>query len=407
MSVAWTRLRALGPRMGWLLAVCALYCFGTGVFGVLLNLYLYGVGLREDAVGLLGAAGTAIGVLGSTAATSRFAARFSAGRLVALSILGAAAGMYACVAWPNRTGLSLQVLLSGGLGAAFGVAASPYVVAAVAPADRTVAFAWFLGVQYAGQSLGSWAAGAIPGWLGAPAATTTLRLTLLLVTGTTALAGLLGLFVLSVASRPSLRAAAERPPDGTAPAPGAWVLAAVTTGLYALGSGMHLGFFNVYLSTRLGASVGQIGFYFALALLLSTGGTLVGPALIRPGRQRQALLYIRLAGVPALLLVAAFPVLWVGAVGFVIRHLSTNLAWPLDYSVSAELSPAENRGWLLSRRMIGWYIGWSLGSWLGGQAILHLGYTTVFLCSAALMAAGTLGFDAVLRGLLRTSGRET
>jgi MFS family permease len=155
-------------------AAGALRAVGTSLTGVLLGLYLAGLGFDAAAIGLVSSAGL-LGAAAAAAAVAWRGAAWGARRsLLVVATLAAAS----CAAFLATRSLGLLCLLAfagmlnamgrdRGAAAALEQAALP---ATVTPERRTLAFAWDTALQDAGHAVGSLAAGlagalaALPGW---------------------------------------------------------------------------------------------------------------------------------------------------------------------------------------------------------------------------------------------------
>ncbi len=155
-----------GRAAGWrrlVLTAAFLRAMATGMAGVLLGIYLAGLGLAPGAVGLVagvGLAGAAFGVLTVTLWGSRWETRRL---LLLLGLLAAAGGaLFALASHPLALAGAAFFGMVNGMGRDRGPASvleQALIPATTGPAGRTAALAWYTALQDAGHAAGSLAAG--------------------------------------------------------------------------------------------------------------------------------------------------------------------------------------------------------------------------------------------------------
>ena len=113
-------------------------------------------------------------------------------------------------------------------------------------------------------------------------------------------------------------------------------------GLMAVGAGMVIPFFNVYLTT-IGADSTTVGYIYALAGLSAAVVGLLAPTLARYLGSLYGVAAVRLSIVPFFFALVAAPNLALAAVAYIVRQTSTSMAWPIDSTFISEVLPPRAR----------------------------------------------------------------
>ena len=352
---------------------------GWGVFQLIFNLYLRELGLREDDMGAFAAAQTLM--MAATAATMGVVVgRIGIWRSLLVGMVVFLLASFG-LAWAERPSLLLVLSAISGVGLAYLFTGTMPFIIEWAPARQrqtvsTIAFA-VIGLS---GTVGSLLGGALPNLLPIDDLWS-FRWTLVLGTlvATSALAPLLMM-------GPARAARGE--PDPTAareaedPAARRQVRADVGVfvligGLMALGAGMVVPFYNVYLAS-LGANAGQIGIVYAAAGLASATIGLAAPAVARRWGALAGVAVVRLSPLPLYALLPVAPLLPVAVVAHVVRQTSISMAWPIDSTFIAEVLPPKARAGVFGFRSAAWNFGWAGASLLGGWLIVQRGYGPTF-----------------------------
>jgi MFS family permease len=163
------------------------------------------------------------------------------------------------------------------------------------------------------------------------------------------------------------------------------------------GRGAVVTFFNVYLDEGLAVSTALIGAMSAIGQLLSAPAALVAPLLAaRWGNPRTIFwgtMGMALCTLP-LALVPHWTAAGLGFVGSTASFLTT--VGPIRV-FSQELVAPRWRATMASAFMMGAGLAFSGMSLVGGYVIVDLGYHTLFLAAAGMMAVGGLLFWSYFR----------
>jgi MFS family permease len=169
------------------------------------------------------------------------------------------------------------------------------------------------------------------------------------------------------------------------------------TGLFAVGIGAVMPFYNVYLNS-IGFLPSRIGMIFALAGLVAAAIGLSAPMLSNRIGPLNSLLCTRLAAVPFFLVLALYPHMAIAVVAHVVRTTGTGMSWPIDSTFVGEMIPPRVRATAFSIRSGAWYIGYAVASLAAGWIIVFFGYGATFVAFAACSLASTLLFVMYFRG---------
>jgi MFS family permease len=168
------------------------------------------------------------------------------------------------------------------------------------------------------------------------------------------------------------------------------------TGIFALGIGAVMPFYNVYLNT-LGARPSRIGMIFALAGVVAAVVGLVVPILARRYGELDSLLWIRLAPVPFFVLLLFFPHLFAAALAHIMRTATASMSWPLDSGIMGHVLPPRARASGFSVRSGLWNLGYAVSSLVAGVAIAAYGYAPAFAAFAFFTTVSTILFVGYFR----------
>jgi MFS family permease len=377
---------------------------GLATYGVLYNLYLAAIGQSIAFIGTFNAAALlAVGLsaipIGASARRISHLAALGAGTLLIVATqvilaLGSAAWL-----------LLLTAVFWGIAQALASVPVGPLLSESVPRPERARVFGRLYATWSFATVVGSVLGGVLPGILAAvfvlgPASGVGAYRGALLVTTIITLLGW------PLLLRPAI-ARVEEPVDAEVERPqgGGWALrsvrrtlgaVAVTIGIYSFGAGLVAPFFNVYFAEDLHLATTLIGILFAVAAVLSTIGSLLGPRLSRRLGSVPAVSLVRLAVVPCLLGLALgmhLPLLAIA--GFLIRFALVFTGGALDSHFTLAAVPAASRPFAAGLRTGTFNLFWALGSWVSGELLGRVGFTAMFIVSAILTAITSLLFLAL------------
>lgn len=168
-------------------------------------------------------------------------------------------------------------------------------------------------------------------------------------------------------------------------------------GLNVVVFGFCYGVLSNYLAIYIGITTGT-GTYFAIlsgGLMLSR---IQGGRALRQGKIVQNAAEGILVSTVGYLLFATVhnPIGYYGSA--LLIGLGNGHMWPSMQNMIVDLAQHNERGTANSTILTGWDLGLGLGILLGGIVAEHIGYTAVFVSTAAVHIAGVLLFFAATRG---------
>jgi MFS family permease len=379
-----------------------------GMRTVLFNLYLLRLGYDPVFVGLVNAVGAlafALLCLPAGAMGTRWGSRnmlIAGVGLLAVGFWLLPLAEFLAGAWRAGWLLATSVLTYLGF-ALYLVNGLPFMMGATGPEERNHAFSVHVALMPLAGFVGSLVAGVLPdvfaALLGvsleeaAPYRFPLWLAALLLIPAVLVLRP-----TRSTAGQQGQASAANGPLARTGRPPYGLIVAIALIMVFRFGGrGTVVTFFNVYLDEGLGVSTALIGAMSAIGQLLSVPAALVAPLLAaRWGNPRTIFwgtMGMALCTLP-LALVPHWTAAGLGFVGSTASFLTT--VGPLRV-FSQELVAPRWRATMASAFMMGAGLAFSGMSLVGGYVIVDLGYHTLFLAAAGMMAAGGLLFWSYFR----------
>jgi MFS family permease len=371
---------------------------GHGVFAVLFNLHLVGIGFSPAQVGQAVSAnglGLAIAALPAGLLAERWGRRRTL-------VLGAAC---------EALGLALRTVASDpewvigsgfvvGTGQAlFQIAAAPFLTEHSTTRERTHLFSMFFASALIAGVLGSALGGLLPALLQAAAPglgePEAYRLALAAATLLTGAALVPLLALRGVADAPI-----HDPPGARAPADRRRLLPiAANALLIGMGAGLVIPFMNLYFRDRFGSSSGEIGFYFAGAQVMTAVAALLGPAVARCFGKLRTAVASELLSLPFLVTLGGESVLGIAVAAFWLRATLMQAATPLLQAFVMEVLPPGLRARASGLANLVWNLGWAVSATLAGWVIERFGYAVPFYLTAGLYALAAFVFYRAFRGV--------
>lgn len=407
-------LRLFSTAVRIYLVTAALRGFAwDGIRAVLFNLYLLRLGYGPEFVGLAGAAGSLAFSL-SCVFAGALGSKWESRRLLVAGLALMAGGIgllplaiFVPAAWQAGWLLGGYVLTEFGLAMYF-VNGLPFLMTATGPEERHHAFSVQIALVPLAAFAGSLVGGALPHVTatvlglppdGAAAYGFSLWLAaLILIPGVLALLhvreGRAGRVEVRAAQAPAASAPvtrAVRPPYELI------IVLMLVTALRFGGWGAVSTFYNVYLDDGLGMPTALIGAVVAAGQLAAVPAALAAPLLVARWGNRWTIAMGSFAIAVSLLPLALIPHWTAASLGYVgaysLFYLTTG---PIRVFSQEIVSPA----WRAAMSgAIGMGPGLSMAavSLVGGRAIVALGYSSLFLAGAALVASGAWLFWVYFR----------
>lgn len=400
-----TNVRGFHPDVKRFLVYNLFANVGYGVFQIVFNLYLLGLGMREDDIGAYSAAqticmglgGIALGMLVNRHGSWRCVFAGFVVFVFASTVIAFAESRYLLFALSATYGIGLTFLFNTTM---------PFLMEWETRAQRGHAAAVSFSLISLSLTIGSLLGGLLPNLFGALVANgdgdsiAAYRWTLLAGTAIAAI-GLLPLLLMQQARRGRAATPESLVAEPTTRGEKRQVRAdmgvfVVIGGLMALGAGMVIPFANVFLTER-GADTAQVGIIFAASSASAAGLGLFAPALSRKLGAIDAVMWLRLSVVPGFLLISVYPALGLAVMAFVVRQTGFSLAWPVESTFIGEILPPRSRPAVFGLRSAAWNLGYALAAFVGGKIIVRTGYDPTFVSISAFTAVSAVIFSLYYR----------
>ena len=406
----WNALRSFSAGARLYLIHTALGSVAWSMVMLLLNLYLYSLGYRQDFMGLLNALPAAVTLLLGLPVGS-LADRFGYRRfLVAGAAITAASGLG--VALSSSAGALLFYSALSGVGSTLTwVIGTPYLASQSTESERMELFSVHFALMTAAGFIGSTLAGQIPERVAVllgtdPMTTPPLR------------AGMLGAALLSWLSVvPLLRLPPENVPPlatptgcpasetasaGPATAPpllpdrgevALFVRILLPAALIGFGAGIMVTFFQIFFRLRFGLEPGQIGVIFAFTSILNGAASLLTPPIARRIGKVRTVVLTQAASIPFLLLLTfSYDLRW-ATVAYYARSALMNMGGPISLAFALELVPSHRRATLSSLEAILGSLGrGGLGPLVSGLLQVRGGFEPAFSLTTVCYGVATALF---------------
>jgi MFS family permease len=343
-----------------------LYQIGGGMFSVLYNLYIEGLGYNKSMTGSvvsLQSLATAlmfipVGLLGDRLSRKRM---LMAGALVSGVVFAGRSLMEA------QPGMLLLAVLSGIFAAFFQVLAIPFLSENVKPSDRLRMFSYYSSLVLAAQVIGSLGGGVIADLLQSWGFGKTASLqTVLMAGGISTLASFLPLIRITE-TREAACPADSKPMAADSGAeqvrPGReYVLIAqfvITQLLIGFGSGLVIPYLNLYFTDRFEVSWSGMSLLIALGQIMTIVSMLIGPSLAARFGSVKAVVIFQMLSLPFLLVTGFTNLLWAASISFMFRQALMNAANPIQSAIMMDKISERRRGTANSLMQTAFMLGWA------------------------------------------------
>lgn len=279
----------------------------------------------------------------------------------------------------------------------FYISQAPFMMKVSSPENRTLLFSLNFGLSTISGAAGSLFAGQLPAWLGkllgVPPGSAAAYQAVLLVSVASSALTLLPLALLREPRGVSDGAGVPgRPPAAfwrVVLRPQTLQLAFPNL-LIGLGAAILIPYMNLFFAERFALPDSRLGLLFSLASLLTGAGAVLAPRLSSLLRSKiRAVVLTQVASLVFLLLVGFSPWLWLVSASFLLRGVLMNMAVPLYHAFAMEQVREAEQGTVNSVVELAWQVGWAVGPYASGVVQQSLGFTPLFLVTAALYAASS------------------
>ncbi|PKQ90303.1 MFS transporter [Paenibacillus sp. BGI2013] len=398
-----------------------LYQIGNGMFSVLYNLYIQGLGYNDTMNGQIvsiQSLATAImfvpiGLCGDL---------FSRKRLLITGALFSGIFLIGRSFDYSATGLIWFAVFSGLFAGVFQVLAIPYLAENVKKSQRLKMFSYYSSLVLASQVLGSLGGGVFADLLHtAGLAKVTGLQTVLFVGGAATLAAFIPLLFVtegkaapqtSIPVQPVLQPNAELKESSTnIPSTddsitkkkdsrliGQFI---VTQLLIGLGSGLVVPYLNLYFTNRFSISLSGMSLLIALGQIMTIVSMLIGPTLAAKVGSVRAVVIFQVMSLPFLLLTGFTNLLFIASLSFLFRQALMNAANPIHSAILVDRISDKRRGIANSLMQTSFMIGWAtmgpVQSYLVTTYGTYWGYAITFSITGCLYVISSLMYFVMFR----------
>ncbi|WP_433753147.1 MFS transporter [Paenibacillus amylolyticus] len=398
-----------------------LYQIGNGMFSVLYNLYIQGLGYNDTMNGQIvsiQSLATAImfvpiGLCGDL---------FSRKRLLITGALFSGIFLIGRSFDYSATGLIWFAVFSGLFAGVFQVLAIPYLAENVKKSQRLKMFSYYSSLVLASQVLGSLGGGVFADLLHtAGLAKVTGLQTVLFVGGAATLAAFIPLLFVTegkAAPQTPIPAQSDLQPNsdlkGSLTNPsntndsitkkkdsrliGQFI---VTQLLIGLGSGLVVPYLNLYFTNRFSVSLSGMSLLIALGQIMTIVSMLIGPTLAARVGSVRAVVIFQVMSLPFLLLTGFTNLLFIASLSFLFRQALMNAANPIHSAILVDRISDKRRGIANSLMQTAFMIGWAtmgpVQSYLVTTYGTYWGYAITFSITGSLYVISSLMYYVMFR----------
>ena len=166
--------------------------------------------------------------------------------------------------------------------------------------------------------------------------------------------------------------------------------------LIGFGAAILIPYINVFLSERHSVSDQNLGLLFSISSLMVGFGSIIGPRVAGIlGSKIRAVVLTQSLSLVFLLVMGFSPLLWMVAIGFLMRGTLMNMAVPLYSAFSMEQIAEREQGTVNSVKELAWQVGWAVGPYISGLVQVSYGFTPLFI-TTAVMYASAIAFTWIL-----------
>lgn len=418
----WNEIRSWPHNVRLFFWANLFYQIGTGMFSVLYNLYIQGLGYPDVMNGRIisiQSLATAIlfipvGLMGD---------RFSRKKLLVLGALASGLFFVGRSFAIGEQSLLILAICSGIFASIFQVMAIPFLAENVEKSKRLRMFSYLACLTLAAQVLGNTGGGVLADILQFTGLTYVLSLQLVLLLGSIAtIASFIPMAMIrehtasTLSSVPPVHIIKNKQNGQPAPVISATPSSASSTAhsdtvfisrfllaqlLTGLGSGLVVPYLNLYFTNRFAVSLTSMSILISLGQLMTIVSMLLGPSLAARIGAVRAVVVFQLLSLPFLLLTGFTNVLIIASVSFLFRQALMNAANPLQSSIMVDRVSDKRRSIANSLMQTVFMLGWaSMGpvqSYLVTSYGTYWGYAIAFSITGVLYTISSLLYYFMFR----------
>ncbi|WP_308530465.1 MFS transporter [uncultured Paenibacillus sp.] len=386
-----------------------LYQIGTGMFGVLYNLYIQGLGYDDAMNGRvvsIQSFATAlmfvpIGIWGDRTSRKKILVLGALLSGVAFILRSFSSGEAALLGFAVFTGLFASF---------FQVLSIPFLAENVTTANRLKMFSYFSSLGLASQVIGSLGGGVFADALKSFGFANLLSLrTVLVIGGAATLAAFIPMLFVrennkATATQMTPEAEMQTPKEEASPAADSRMIARFVAAqlLIGLGSGLVVPYLNLYFTNRFSISLSLMSLLISLGQVMTIFSMLIGPSLANRVGQVKAVVCFQMLSLPFLLLTGFTNGFAIAAVSFLFRQALMNAANPIQSAIMIDRVADERRGIANSLTQTAFMLGWATMGPVQSHLVTaygtYWGYAITFSMTGCLYTAASLLYYFMFRG---------
>lgn len=398
-----------------------LYQIGNGMFSVLYNLYIQGLGYDDTMNGqIVSIQSLATAIMFIPIGFS--GDKFSRKKLLIIGALFSGAFLIGRSFDYAASGLIWFAVFSGLFAGVFQVLAIPYLAENVKKSQRLKMFSYYSSLVLASQVLGSLGGGVLADLLhSAGMAKVTSLQTVLFMGGAATLAAFIPLLFVTEnpvsqtdANKGNTAEDASLQTRHAVHAPslddekllkkrdtkliGQFV---ITQLLIGLGSGLVVPYLNLYFTNRFAVSLSGMSLLIALGQIMTIVSMLIGPTLAAKVGSVRAVVIFQVLSLPFLLLTGFTNLLIIASISFLFRQALMNAANPIQSAILVDRISDRRRGIANSMMQTSFMIGWAtmgpVQSYLVTTYGTYWGYAVTFSITGSLYVISSLMYFFMLK----------
>ncbi|MBY0205228.1 MULTISPECIES: MFS transporter [Paenibacillus] len=405
-----------------------LYQIGNGMFSVLYNLYIQGLGYDDTMNGqIVSIQSLATAIMFIPIGFS--GDKFSRKKLLIIGALFSGAFLIGRSFDYAASGLIWFAVFSGLFAGVFQVLAIPYLAENVKKSQRLKMFSYYSSLVLASQVLGSLGGGVLADVLhSAGMAKVTGLQTVLFMGGAATLAAFIPLLFVTENQKSStdLNTKQLQPSQQSVQGAEAELTRAVITPLpvdddtrikkrdtkligqfivtqllIGLGSGLVVPYLNLYFTNRFAVSLSGMSILIALGQIMTIVSMLIGPTLAAKVGSVRAVVIFQVLSLPFLLFTGFTNLLFIASVSFLFRQALMNAANPIHSAILVDRISDKRRGIANSMMQTSFMIGWAtmgpVQSYLVTTYGTYWGYAITFSITGCLYVISSLMYFFMFR----------
>ncbi|WP_044879567.1 MFS transporter [Paenibacillus sp. IHBB 10380] len=397
-----------------------LFQIGGGMFSVLYNLFIQGLGYADAMNGRIisiQSLATAlmfipVGLLGDRTSRKR------------LLIIGA---LFTGLAFIGRSFLVTEfnllsfAVLTGLFTSIFQVLAIPFLAESVPVSQRLRVFSYYSSLVLASQVIGSMGGGILADMLQGLGVNRVSSLQIVLTTGGIAtFAAFIPLLLIIEPSKAvkSIHATPTVVPQ-TVPVRNRTLKSeykiigqfALVQLIIGIGSGLVIPYLNLYFTNRFAVSLSTVGLLISLGQIMTIVSMLIGPSLAGRIGSVKAIICFQMLSLPFLLLTGFTNILAIAAISFLFRQALMNAANPILSTVLIDRVSDSKRGIANSMTQTAFMLGWALMGPVQSYLITsyghYWGYAITFSITGTLYVGASILYYSMFRDSRKPGSKGT